>query len=1173
LEKIDVQSVHCGDHFTLALTRDGLLLSWGSNEYGQLGIEVDAIPFPDIGYHKESFSQNSKYIETSFKQSNTSVNSRKRRGCTMLNDKTRKMFKVNSSENTPVYSKSVYSRFLHSNHEEFLQTLGSRSKNSITQPILVEKLQNTPIIQAAVGINHCLVLGMNGYVYSWGSNENYQLGLSSLRFIKQLSSPEIVKFFIGKSVKSVACGPNYSCVVTTKGEVYIWGKIGLYPNITEPRMISLIEPVDKVACGGSFLLMLTESGRVFRYGDETVSKAKTKIPEVTVALDYFLGDVIIDIACGFKNAFVCDKKNRVFLVSPSKSNFRQKKDPELLKITCKKITQISCSDNHVLILCDGKKVKEGKSRLELESFADFTKCTQLTVSLALSSPSTLASSFDSIVCQSFTGEGHSIKENKLSIDYYNPVLSGFSECLNLLLLNLETTLKMPFDDLFFTKLMSVFIRLNKEVIFCNNTYKKFLFYCCVMYKEFKFKFSKMLTMEELTEFVNLIKETVEIISADGGYECTVFDQMIDDVIFDGLYLLSKIYEEVRGNESDSGVTIEGRVEQFFSKACEFPLSMFYLSHVTFLDMKLEYFHWQFTKPTTSSNRQSCYITTIPHTGPITLKNDEFFNFTGKTCFSFCAFPFLFDADTKFVLLQIDACRKMFQTSNLSLFNNVVTLLSEGNESSRRSTPLFGNLDNAFSSLLRSVYPLSPGSSGNNGNNGNTESTGNTGTNGNSNASMPDSQRNISDIFEDPLPRFPDLFGERHEDESPENSILRSIVNSVTDAISNGIREGSTNISHPNSNPSISINITRSGAQEDTQNDSLMLTLVLTTDSPYFTVKVNRQTLLEDAITRLKEIKNDEDPKKPLRVVFENEEGLDEGGITKEFFHLISAAILDEKNGLFSFTESGNAWLSSAENENLKYVGMLFGLALYNSCLLNVNFPTILFKKLLKYPIKFEDFSKMRPEMSSHFQFLLDYNGVESLGLSFAVDDSFGKRHELIENGSNVDVTDENKRKYVYLYIDYLCNKIVEKQYKLFSDGFAALCHGPVLQSFHPSELDLLIGGSVNFKFGEEELRELKGVTQYKNGYFEKHDVVQMFWSVFDQFSEEQKKRFFFFLTGSDRLPIKMSFTIQRVAKSSDRLPAAHTCFNILDLPEYDSMEQLRSKLLYAMENTEGFGLV
>lgn len=48
------------------------------------------------------------------------------------------------------------------------------------------------------------------------------------------------------------------------------------------------------------------------------------------------------------------------------------------------------------------------------------------------------------------------------------------------------------------------------------------------------------------------------------------------------------------------------------------------------------------------------------------------------------------------------------------------------------------------------------------------------------------------------------------------------------------------------------------------------------------------------------------------------------------------------------------------------------------------------------------------------------------------------------------------------------------------------------------------------------------------------------------------------------------FCIERTGTEA-WLPRSHTCFNRLDLPPYTSFEQLREKLLLAIEETEGFG--
>lgn len=69
-------------------------------------------------------------------------------------------------------------------------------------------------------------------------------------------------------------------------------------------------------------------------------------------------------------------------------------------------------------------------------------------------------------------------------------------------------------------------------------------------------------------------------------------------------------------------------------------------------------------------------------------------------------------------------------------------------------------------------------------------------------------------------------------------------------------------------------------------------------------------------------------------------------------------------------------------------------------------------------------------------------------------------------------------------------------------------------------------------------------------------AVMWFWQVVHSLELEQQKQLLFFVTGSDRVPIKglaslnPPFTISRAGPHSDRLPTAHTCFNHLLLPDY-----------------------
>ena len=54
--------------------------------------------------------------------------------------------------------------------------------------------------------------------------------------------------------------------------------------------------------------------------------------------------------------------------------------------------------------------------------------------------------------------------------------------------------------------------------------------------------------------------------------------------------------------------------------------------------------------------------------------------------------------------------------------------------------------------------------------------------------------------------------------------------------------------------------------------------------------------------------------------------------------------------------------------------------------------------------------------------------------------------------------------------------------------------------------------------------------------------------------DAERRRLLFFLTGSDRAPVKglgaLVITVSRNGPDSLRLPTAHTCFNVLLLPDY-----------------------
>lgn len=114
--------------------------------------------------------------------------------------------------------------------------------------------------------------------------------------------------------------------------------------------------------------------------------------------------------------------------------------------------------------------------------------------------------------------------------------------------------------------------------------------------------------------------------------------------------------------------------------------------------------------------------------------------------------------------------------------------------------------------------------------------------------------------------------------------------------------------------------------------------------------------------------------------------------------------------------------------------------------------------------------------------------------------------------------------------------------------------------------------------GVDELnfKEMEASTQYEN-CSKKDPTIVWFWEVLHEFDDAHKRMFLKFTTGSDRSPIRglaeINLIVMLQAQDDERLPSAHTCFNHLILPQFSSKEQLKKKLVQAIENHEGFGLM
>ncbi|AQK40048.1 E3 ubiquitin-protein ligase UPL1 [Zea mays] len=359
------------------------------------------------------------------------------------------------------------------------------------------------------------------------------------------------------------------------------------------------------------------------------------------------------------------------------------------------------------------------------------------------------------------------------------------------------------------------------------------------------------------------------------------------------------------------------------------------------------------------------------------------------------------------------------------------------------------------------------------------------------------------------------------------------------------------------------------------------------------ISVRRPYILEDSYNQLR-MRSPQDLKGRLTVQFQGEEGIDAGGLTREWYQSISRVIVDKSALLFTtvgndltFQPNPNSVYQTEHLSYFKFVGRVVGKALFDGQLLDAHFTRSFYKHILGVKVTYHDIEAIDPSYYKNLKWMLENDISDVLDLTFSMDADEEKLIlyekaevtdcELIPGGRNIRVTEENKHEYVDRVAEHRLTTAIRPQINAFLEGFNELIPRELISIFNDKELELLISGLPDI-----DLDDLKTNTEY-SGYSIASPVVQWFWEIVQGFSKEDKARFLQFVTGTSKVPLEgfselqgisgpQRFQIHKAYGSTNHLPSAHTCFNQLDLPEYTSKEQLQERLLLAIhEANEGFG--
>ena len=299
-----------GNGYSLALSADGTVYTWGRNEYGQLGNGVTATNSP---------------VPVAVKTAGTPME-----GKTIVQISAKVWYALALASDGTVYSWGF-------NSWGQLGSGTSGTANNASAPVAV-KTAGTPmegktIVQVAAGATHSLALATDGTIYAWGKNEYGQLGDDSTTnspvpvAVKTAGTP-----MDGKTIIQIHAGYEHSLALASDGTVYAWGRNNsgqLGKNdATDAHIPAAVQTLGtpmagkvivQLVAGNSQSMALASDGTVYTWGwnqygqlgNGTTTNSRIPVAVVTTGAP-LAGKIISQIAAGNAHALAMTDDGTVY---------------------------------------------------------------------------------------------------------------------------------------------------------------------------------------------------------------------------------------------------------------------------------------------------------------------------------------------------------------------------------------------------------------------------------------------------------------------------------------------------------------------------------------------------------------------------------------------------------------------------------------------------------------------------------------------------------------------------------------------------------------------------------------------------------------------------------------------------------------------------------------------
>ncbi len=329
--------------------------------------------------------------------------------------------------------------------------------------------------------------------------------------------------------------------------------------------------------------------------------------------------------------------------------------------------------------------------------------------------------------------------------------------------------------------------------------------------------------------------------------------------------------------------------------------------------------------------------------------------------------------------------------------------------------------------------------------------------------------------------------------------------------------------------------------------------------PPLQLSVRRDQVFLDSFRSLYFKSADEMKYGKLSIRFHGEEGVDAGGVTREWFQVLARGMFNPNYALFIPVASDRTTfhpnrLSGVNSEHLlffKFIGRIIGKALYEGRVLDCHFSRAVYKMILGKTVSIKDMETLDLDYYKSLVWMLENDITDIITETLSIEsDDFGESQtiDLIENGRNIPVNEENKQEYIQLVVEYRLTGSVKEQLENFLKGFHDIIPAELVSIFTEQELELLISGLPDIN-----VDDWKANTEYHN-YSASSPQIQWFWRAVRSFDKEEQAKLLQFVTGTSKVPLNgfkelegmngfSRFNIHKDYGNKDRLPSSHTCFN------------------------------